>query len=57
MKLDNKGRCCGRKPIPYKRPPRLFCDRCDRSYNAATKEQIENWAWEQSDEGWRRKAP
>ena len=46
MKLDEKGRCCGRKPIPYKRPwKHKFCDRCDRSYDTETGYQIENWAW------------
>ena len=45
MKLDDQGRCCGRKPIVYKRPPMLFCSRCDRAFDAATKEQIENWAY------------
>lgn len=45
MRLDEKGRCCGKKPIFYKRPPRHFCPRCDRAYDAVTGEQIENWAW------------
>lgn len=45
MKLDEKGRCCGRKPIVYKRDPHLFCPRCDRAFDPITGEQIENWAW------------
>ena len=51
MTLDDRGRCCGRKPIVYKRhqgpghPAGLFCASCDRAYDPATREQIENWAW------------
>lgn len=51
MTLDDKGRCCGRKPLVYKRspstgePPQRFCCRCDRAYNIETGEQIDNWAW------------
>ena len=43
--LDGKGRCCGRKPIRYKRTGRLFCWRCDREYSIAG-EQLESFAWE-----------
>lgn len=55
MKLDEKGRCCGRKPIDYKGswrgPAHKFCARCDRAYDRITGEQIENWAWKkQGDE-------
>lgn len=34
-RLDPKGRCCGRKPIQYKRPdhPPQYCPRCDREYD------------------------
>lgn len=48
--LDDKGRCCGRKPLVYKRlqgynnPAGLFCTRCDRAYTHDGKPQ-ENWAW------------
>lgn len=42
--LDEKGRCCGRKPIAYKRPTHLFCDRCDKRYSPEG-QQVENWAW------------
>jgi hypothetical protein len=32
-RLDEHGRCCGRKPISYKRPsPYFVCDRCGRHY-------------------------
>ena len=49
--LDEKGRCCGRKPIVYKRPSyRLFCDRCCAQYNRDG-EQVENWAYQKSDDG------
>jgi len=50
-KLDEKGRCCGRKPLVYKRrqgllnPSGLFCCRCDRHFDPETGEQIENFAW------------
>jgi hypothetical protein len=44
-RLDDKKRCCGRKPIVYKRPPHLFCHRCHASFNPDTGEQIPNWAY------------
>jgi len=49
-KLDEKGRCCGRKPLVYKNHGlyavgHKFCSRCDRSFDLETDEQIENWAW------------
>lgn len=50
MELDEKGRCCGRKPIRYKRESYLFCPRCDRAYNFEGK-QIANWAWAASTDG------
>ncbi len=53
-RLDNLGRCCGRKPIVYKREPHLFCWRCDRAYNPETGEQIANWAWRMGENGWER---
>lgn len=31
--LDGMGRCCGRKPLEYKRPPRRFCTRCHASFD------------------------
>ena len=54
--LDEKGRCCGRKPIHYKggswcspQIPQKFCDRCCRAYDPATGCQIENWAFKLAD--------
>lgn len=54
-RLDNKGRCCGRKPIEYKRygGHHLFCHRCDREYNPLTGIQQANWAYDE--EGNRRR--
>ncbi len=49
--IDSKGRCCGRKPLVYKRPPHLYCARCDRAYNPETLVQIENWAYEKDSSG------
>ena len=44
--LDEKGRCCGRKPIVYKRPHfHYFCDRCDREFSADGS-QYERWGYE-----------
>lgn len=48
--LNNKGQCCGSKPIVYKRWGILFCHRCDREYDLYTKEQRENFAWTKKDE-------
>lgn len=51
MKLDAKGRCCGRKPIDYKGGPRSpeqphkYCPRCNRSFDRESGKQIENWAF------------
>jgi hypothetical protein len=45
-KLDENGRCCGRKPLVYKRDGHKFCTRCDKSFDIKTGEQIENWAWQ-----------
>jgi hypothetical protein len=42
--LDEKCRCCRRKPLIYKRPPHKFCFKCDR-FDPETGAQIENWAW------------
>jgi len=50
--LDDKGRCCGRKPIEYKRPRhKLFCDRCDATYDPATGKQGESWAYRANEDG------
>jgi hypothetical protein len=44
--LDENGRCCGRKPIVYKRDRHLFCPRCDSTFDIDGKFQIKNWAWQ-----------
>ncbi len=54
--LDDKGRCCGRKPIEYKNHDYgtdgfKFCPRCDRAYDRETGEQIDNWAWKKNAAG------
>lgn len=56
MKLDNKGRCCGRKPMHYEggawnspKRPMKFCPRCDRAFDPETSEQVVNWAWRLDD--------
>lgn len=43
--LDEKGRCCGRKPIRYRRPDRFFCPRCDAKFGIDGRQQP-NWAYE-----------
>lgn len=56
--LDERDRCCGRKPIQYRLGPpgpRYFCPRCDRAYSLFTKEQIENWAWMEVEGDWVRR--
>lgn len=52
MRLDEKGRCCGCKPIHYKggswrspNHPMKFCSRCCREFDPEGGEQRENWAW------------
>jgi hypothetical protein len=55
-KLDEKGRCCGRKPLLYKLPlgecmaPFRFCPRCDRAFDVEG-EQIPNWAYRRDKSG------
>lgn len=62
MNLDEKGRCCGRRPLRYKidrgpcYPSGWFCPRCDRAYSVAGA-QIENWAWGHGDGGWAQRQP
>jgi hypothetical protein len=57
VRLDDKGRCCGRKPLVYKTSwrtgegPHKFCTRCDRAYDLETGEQLKNWAWYQDGSG------
>ena len=52
-KINDKGQCpvCLRKPLVYKRPPHLFCYRCDRAYAPDTGKQIQNHAWSTMDGG------
>lgn len=46
--LDEKGRCCGKKPLVYKRPSfHYFCARCNREYGPEG-EQQDNWAFKGS---------
>jgi hypothetical protein len=48
--IDEKGRCCGRKPLVYKRPTHhLYCCKCDAKYDFQSLEQVDNWAWEKVD--------
>lgn len=49
--LDERGRCCGRKPLTYKRERRRFCDRCNRSYDYYQGLQVDNWAWKRRTDG------
>lgn len=50
--LDEKKRCCGRKPIVYKYPhPRLYCSRCYAAFHPETGQQIPNWAFAETDGG------
>lgn len=45
--LDKLGRCCGRKPLVYKRyPSHKFCCRCNASFDPETGRQIANWAFD-----------
>lgn len=51
INLDEKGRCCGRKPLEYRsREPGFpdghkFCPRCDRAFDREDGSQLPNWAW------------
>lgn len=50
-RLDEKGRCCGRKPLVYKRPEHhLFCCRCCAEFSPDGI-QRPNWAWLRTDDG------
>jgi hypothetical protein len=59
--LDERGRCCGRKPILYRSNrdhgadmPGIgfhYCTRCDRSYSRGTLMQIADWAWKRNEQG------
>ena len=54
--MDKKGRCCGQKPIRYKKTVTLFCSRCYREYSIETGEQVESVAWKLVSGGWRQVA-
>lgn len=55
--LDDKGRCCGRKPLEYRgthttsEGPHRYCPRCDRAYELDEPFQINNWAWKKGPDG------
>jgi hypothetical protein len=41
--LDEKGRCCGRKPLPYKRDGLRACLRCSRHYHLTENRMVDGW--------------
>ena len=49
-RLDEDGRCCGRKTMVYKRPYRHFCPRCDREFSVLGKQQG-NWRYKSTMNG------
>jgi hypothetical protein len=49
--LDVKGRCCGRKPLVYKKKKKLFCPRCDKEFSIETKKQIPSYFWMKNKDG------
>ena len=59
-RLDDKGRCCGRKPIFYRggawnsppQAPMHYCTRCDREYGPDGV-QRESRAWTMINGEWR----
>jgi hypothetical protein len=50
-RIGDRGRCCGKKPIIYKRDGYLFCCRCNRSYDLETGRQISNFFYVVLDNG------
>lgn len=48
--LNDRGQCCGRKAIVYKRPHHLYCGRCNASFDPADGKQIPNWAYYKLDD-------
>jgi hypothetical protein len=58
--LNEKGQCCGRKPLVYKSRhttstgPHRFCPRCDAAYDLDENKQILNWAWKNVNGKWLR---
>jgi hypothetical protein len=55
--VGDRERCCGRKPMSYRRDGHWFCDRCDAAYRMPTGEQIANWAWLRSGDGFTPRYP
>jgi hypothetical protein len=59
VELDDKGRCCGRKPMLYKSHNSTstgrhrYCPRCDRAYDFEENMQIPNWAWRKEASEWK----
>lgn len=49
--LDEKGRCCGRKPWIGRRERKLFCGRCYAAYTLEGK-QVENFHYARTIGGW-----
>jgi hypothetical protein len=49
--IGDKSRCCGKKPIVYKRDGYLFCCRCGRSYDLESGRQISNFSYVVRDDG------
>lgn len=52
QKLNERGQCCGRKPLLYKtkvdqhaKAPHKYCTRCNAAYDVDTGKQIDNWAY------------
>lgn len=43
--IGDDGRCCGRKPLAYRREGSFFCTRCDRTFDILTKTQKANFHW------------
>ena len=41
--LDEKGRCCGRKPMVYKREGKRYCHKCHRHYHLTEPHMIDSW--------------
>ncbi len=51
IQLDAKGRCCGKKPLTYKRKGHRFCSRCNAQFGIGDRQQQENWAWRSANGG------
>jgi hypothetical protein len=57
VNLDDKGRCCGKKPLVYKSRGFLYCSRCGRAFAMDDGTQIENWEWRKNGEKWELRVP